>query len=255
MVILHDNRDISTPIMLSVITVVKNAEATISKTISSVAPFPNVEYLVIDGESSDLTVNQILIHQSQIDYLESERDKGLYFAMNKGLNLAKGTYVSFINSDDFYLNGTFELVLDTMKRLGDIDVFYGKMINGMTREILNVEDSNLAFQMIPHPASFVRTELAKEIGGFDTNFQVCADYKMMLELKARGAKFHKIDVALTEVAPGGFSEKHKRISIRETSELQMTYSHKTRVWKIFRRLWLTLGSSKVKLKITNIIFR
>ena len=97
---------------ISVITVVLNNKSTIEETIKSVLnqKYPNLEYIIIDGGSTDGTLDIINKYNEQIDYLKSEKDLGIYDAFNKGLKIASGDLIGFINSDDIYTENCFKIL-------------------------------------------------------------------------------------------------------------------------------------------------
>ena len=97
---------------ISVITVVKNSAGTIEKTIQSVLSqkYENLEYLIIDGKSTDGTLDVINKYKENISYIESQKDNGIWDAMNKGISLAKGDIIGFLNADDIYNENTLKIV-------------------------------------------------------------------------------------------------------------------------------------------------
>ena len=98
--------------LFSIITVVYNNEKYLEETIKSVVnqKFQNFEYIIIDGGSSDKTLDIIKRYDSQIDYWISEKDKGIYDAFNKGMSLAKGDFIGIVNSDDTYFDNALEII-------------------------------------------------------------------------------------------------------------------------------------------------
>ena len=117
------------PPLFTIITVVRNGEQTLERCIKSVKhqTFQDFEYLIIDGASSDKTHKIIKQNSDIVDYSISEKDEGLYFAMNKGLKLARGSYVGILNADDIYSSNTLELVQNAIKKNPNCDVIYGAM--------------------------------------------------------------------------------------------------------------------------------
>ncbi|HDY89306.1 MAG TPA: glycosyltransferase, partial [bacterium] len=112
--------------MLSIITVTYNAEACLEKTIQSVInqTYKNIEYIIIDGGSSDKTLSIIKKYKKYIKYCISEPDKGIYDAMNKGIKIAKGDYINFLNAGDFYYeNNVLSYLFDNLDK--SVDLLYG----------------------------------------------------------------------------------------------------------------------------------
>ncbi|HKC67578.1 MAG TPA: glycosyltransferase family 2 protein, partial [Bacteroidia bacterium] len=114
--------------LVSVITVVYNGAKHLEQTINSVLDqeYKNVEYIIIDGGSADGTIDIIKRYEDKVDYWQSERDGGIYFAMNKGISLAKGELIGILNADDFYLPDTVRKVVDADK-FAKADIYYGDM--------------------------------------------------------------------------------------------------------------------------------
>ena len=111
--------------LISIITVTYNGEKYIEETFQSVfkQTNKNFEYIVIDGGSSDNTINIIKKYDSKIDYWVSEKDLGIYDAFNKGMQLCKGEYIGFINSDDIYEKNTIEILTKYIKANSNLDFF------------------------------------------------------------------------------------------------------------------------------------
>src|ERR1700739_123500 len=114
--------------LVSIITVVYNGSKYIEQTINSVLnqSYKNIEYIIIDGGSTDDTLNIIKRYESKIDYWQSEPDEGIFFAMNKGISLAKGELIGIINADDFYLPGTVKNVVEA-DNVYHADIYHGDM--------------------------------------------------------------------------------------------------------------------------------
>ena len=188
---------------ISIITVTFNSEATIESTLLSVLEqsYPNVEYILVDGRSSDGTLNIIEKYRSRLSRVISEKDQGLYDAMNKGLSLATGDVVGILHSDDFYIHkNVLQNYADTFNETGAdavySDLYYvdradpGKII----RKWKSGEHSNSSFKngwMPPHPTFFVKRELYKKYGYFNLDFSSSADYELML----RFIEKHRIKLA------------------------------------------------------------
>ena len=117
-------------IKISIITVSLNADQTIEKAIKSVLSqsYDNIEYILIDGGSTDKTVEIIRKYEENIDYWISEPDSGIYDAMNKGLDCCTGDIVAFLGSDDYYLDGVLEYVANCFKNMDGLDVLCGEVL-------------------------------------------------------------------------------------------------------------------------------
>ncbi len=177
---------------ISIITVVWNNKETIRDAIDSVLnqTYQNIEYIIIDGASSDGTIDIIKSYGDKISTFLSEPDKGLYDAMNKGINLATGDVVGVLNSDDFYKsNDILEKVMDKFNTQ-ELECVYGdlKYVDAKdTDKIIRYWQSKKYTQGLlqkgwhpAHPTFFVRREIYKKYGVFDLDFKIAADYELML---------------------------------------------------------------------------
>ena len=148
--------------LITVVTVVYNGAATLEQTILSVVnqTYDNVEYIIIDGASTDCTLDIVKKYEDKIDFWQSEPDKGIYDAMNKGIGLATGEYVALLNSGDWYENNTIETVVNRIIKNPMVDIYYGMMrIYSEDKKFLWVYAYNhnyLERAMISHPTSFMK---------------------------------------------------------------------------------------------------
>lgn len=173
---------------ISIITVAYNASNTIETTILSVVnqTYPNIEYIIIDGGSTDGTIDIIKKYENKITKWISEPDKGIYDAMNKGINLARGEWINFMNcGDSFYENNTLQVISDTIINSKDINVIYGNSIISLDRFkyiVLPKELENLSSHLpFCHQCSFVQTSLAKKYP-FELKYKFVADYNFFYQL-------------------------------------------------------------------------
>jgi len=185
---------------VSVITVVWNNKDTIKDAIESVLnqTYENIEYIIVDGASTDGTLGIIQSYGNKVSKLVSEPDKGLYDAMNKGLKLATGDVVGILNSDDFYVdNEVIQKIVDTfdIKRVESVfaDLVYVKPSN-LEKTIRYYDSSKFtpakfAYGWMPaHPTFFVKREVYERYGVFKIDYKIAADYEIL-------ARFlHKYDV-------------------------------------------------------------
>lgn len=179
---------------ISIITVAYNSGKTIRETIQSVAlqSYGDIEYIVIDGGSKDDTIGIVKSFGGIVDQLISEPDGGIYYAMNKGLSLASGEIVGFLNSDDFFVDSN--VINDIAKALADpaVDACYGDLIyvdQNDTSKVIRYWKSQdyknglcSSGWMPAHPTFYVRRVIYRRYGNFDTSFHLQADYEMALRL-------------------------------------------------------------------------
>lgn len=156
-------------VKMSIITVVYNGVDTLEETILSVVKqnYKNIEYIIIDGESTDGTLEIIKKYQNSIAYWISEPDKGIYDAMNKGINIAKGEWIYFLGSDDWLYNkNVIGSVVEEIKSLPSMDIFCGKvMLFDPQLDLVKVfgnvlsDDGIKEGAMAPHQGMFVKSDL------------------------------------------------------------------------------------------------
>lgn len=176
---------------ISIVTVAYNAEDTIADTIKSVAEqsYPNIEYIIVDGGSSDGTVDVIRKYENHIHDWVSEADQGIYDAMNKGIAMATGDVIGILNADDIYAHSDVLQEAASAFDDGAIDCCYGDLVyvsEDLSQHVRywksSVYDASLFSKawVPPHPTFFVRKEAYKKCGGFDLQYKLAADYELML---------------------------------------------------------------------------
>lgn len=170
--------------LVSVITVVFNGEKHIEQTINSVIcqSYLHFEYIIIDGASTDGTLEIIKKYEKNITHLVSEKDTGIYNAMNKGLALAKGEIIGILNADDYYYEKTIELVVQTFIK-SEAEIIYGDLVKLRSFEGKNyfkelAPNISLIEKTMPifHPATFVKKTVYNKIGNFNEKYKLSADY-------------------------------------------------------------------------------
>jgi glycosyltransferase involved in cell wall biosynthesis len=217
---------------ISVITVVFNNEDTIADTIDSVAAqgYANLEYIVIDGLSKDRTLDRIKERKGIISKLISEQDAGIYDAMNKGIALATGDIIGFINGDDFYLPGTLAKVAKTFKEHPQLEACYGDLCyvkqNDPQTVVRHWRSSAFvpaAFEKgwaPPHPTFFVRRDVYERFGSFDLGYRIAADVELMMRFLER----HRIRVqyvpgVMVKMRMGGTTNRSLTNIINQNKEI------------------------------------
>jgi glycosyltransferase involved in cell wall biosynthesis len=185
---------------ISIITVCYNSADTIADTLRSIAQqtYPNIEYIIIDGGSTDGTLDIIKQYEKHVSVLVSEPDKGIYDAMNKGWKRATGDVVAFLNSDDCYMHKNVLSEVAEIMSNPDIDACHGDLIyvdRVDTNKIIRYWQGHehragdcLKGWMPAHPTFFARRSLFERCGGFDTRYRKQADF----ELAVRWFEIHKI---------------------------------------------------------------
>ena len=208
---------------LSVITIVYNNTRDIERTMLSVLnqSYPNIEYIVIDGLSTDGTINIVKKYKSRISKFVSEKDEGIYDAMNKGLALATGDYVLFMNSgDEIYANDT---VASVFASADDADIYYGEteMINdegqslGRRRhqapEVLSLPSFKYGMS-VSHQAIYIKRSLT---GPYDRKYQLSSDIDWILRAIKKAKTIVNVHQYVAKYLIGGVSKKRHRQSLNE----------------------------------------
>ncbi|MFA5062276.1 MAG: glycosyltransferase family 2 protein [Patescibacteria group bacterium] len=214
---------------ISIITIVRNDVAHIEKTILSVLnqTYKNVEYIIIDGGSTDGTLEIIKKYEKDIAVLVSEPDDGLYYALNKAVSFVTGDWVEILTSGDYLYNHTVLADIFAGKKI-DADGVYGSAVgyvNGRMARIEAHEDVNkeawkgmkLIFETL-----FVKAEIIKKYK-FDTRYKVSGDGDFVLKCIASGYKFIKINVVVFETGAQGYSAKHWLIARKENWLISRKY--------------------------------
>jgi glycosyltransferase involved in cell wall biosynthesis len=227
---------------VSVITVVRNAAAHIEETIKAVLSqtYSNVEYIVVDGGSTDGTLDILRRYDDRIDYWVSEPDGGIYHAMNKGLDLVtdRQAYVIFANADDRIASPK---ALERAIELGKgADLIYGKMrlSDGEATGVMGreVRTADLARETLCHPATLMRRSVFDAVGRFDTSFRVAADYDLIVRCFQHPVSSRFVDEILSDMRMGGMSEARFMLSCRERKRVVRerfdSLARLTGVWQV-----------------------
>lgn len=202
--------------LVTVITVTYNCERTLAATLDSVraVKLPSVEYVVVDGASTDGTLDLLHANQDIIDVLLSEPDAGIYDAMNKAARLANGKYVIFLNGDDQFIPRGFTSALLQLSDAADSIVSCSCYVNSAAAptEVLRASTVRLArINSIPHPSTFTPAEIQRELG-FDCTFQIAADYDFFVRAIKAGVRIRTLDIAVAVHYRGGASGDAARSS-------------------------------------------
>jgi len=234
--------------IFSIITVVYNGETTIRKTIESVLnQEKNIyEYLIIDGKSQDRTLSIINDYKDEVDLIVSERDEGIYDAMNKGVKFANGEWILFMNSGDIFCDRN---VLENIKSgLNDsAEIVYGDTFSIIANKIYYIKASplnNLIKKGMPfcHQSVFVKKKLLLETK-FNTNYKILGDFDFFRKMYVDNVSFQHIPIPVSIFDnEGGLSFRSPLISFKEKNII--TKGERSKVL-YFTKLYLLILKSKL----------
>ncbi len=213
-------------ITFTIITVCYNAEKTISRTIESVLnqTYKNYEYIIVDGRSTDHTMKIVEDYKPLFcDKIQviSEDDSGIYEAMNKGASLAKGEYLCFLNSDDWFETDALENVVKE-KNNNKYHIIYGMqrtVRDGVEENCVIYSHNNIMNRMLCHQAVFATKTCFDDFGMFDTRYKAGADYDWMVRMcEHQEVSFTPVYKVLVNFQRGGMSESGT--AMREMADIQ-----------------------------------
>lgn len=236
----------------SIITATFNSRIALEKTMQSVLSQGGVdlEYLLVDGGSTDGTVNLIKEaagKDSRIRWV-SEPDQGISDAFNKGLAMASGEIIGILNADDTYVDGTLEKVANCYAKQPSCDVFHGEMLRldasghplFRLRPDPDIEAAVWLRMPIYHPTTFVTRRAYNQVGGFDVGLKTAMDYDLILRLFKAGRSFCLIPELLARMPYGGVSEQRMLLRLKECYMIRTRHGYATAkalflfVWGLFK---------------------
>ena len=199
--------------LVSIITAVYNGGHTFLKTITSVLEqtYKNIEYIVIDGGSTDSTHYHILCHAQHIDYFISQKDDGLYSALNKGLSLARGKYILILNADDWYLPQTVSNLVEAINvHRTDIACALASIVDYEENTIGHIPDfpfDDYTYLRMPlrHELMLVPASLYNKVGNYDTSYRIISDLKFTQRLRSASVTCKVLQEELMLFRLGGLS--------------------------------------------------
>lgn len=234
---------------ISLLTVSLNSAATIKQTIESITSqdYKDIEYIIVDGNSTDATVEIIKSYNSFINAWISEPDKGIYDAMNKAISMATGEVVGILNSDDFYAND--QILSQVAKAFLDpsIDVVFGdlvfvdpanlnKVVRKYSSEKWHPEKFARGF-MPAHPTVFVRRRYYEQYGLFKTDYKIAADYELLIRfLYVHHLRYKYLPLTMVKMRRGGVSSRNIMSNVILNNEIIRACREngiRTNVWKVY----------------------
>ena len=220
---------------ISIITICLNSEKTIEKTINSVInqKYKNIEYIVVDGNSTDNTKQILSKHKKFINKFISEKDTGIYNAINKGLNLATGDLISILHSDDCYFNeDTLQNIVKIFSNNKSIACLFGTTIIKRRNSKIIRKYSPVGFKpwMLylgispPHPSMFLKKEVYKKYGTYKENYKIAGDFEFYLRiLRKKEINYKIIDDTYVVMQHGGASTQSLKSNIISSKEILKSF--------------------------------
>lgn len=249
--------------LVSIVTVTFNAEQFLERTIQSVLnqTYPSIEYLIIDGESTDGTLDIIKKYESQITHWISEKDNGLYDAMNKGIQLAKGEYIWFMNAgDEIYQENTLANVFGNEK---NADIYYGETeYRDLDRNLMGLRSEvtphklpkNLTWQsmrygmVVCHQSIIVKTAIISNYQ--DKLHPFSADIDWVIKSLKSAKKVINTQQNLATYLQGGFSRRHLKKSLSDRFQILKNHfgffsTVVAHIWILIRGVFFILKRKKM----------
>ncbi|MGH8738209.1 MAG: glycosyltransferase family 2 protein [Burkholderiales bacterium] len=202
---------------VTVVTVVRNGSATLMRAAESVLSqdYPGIEYVVIDGQSTDDTVPILCSLGERVALWVSEPDAGISDAFNKGISLARGQIVGLLNCDDWYEPGAVQAAVEALE-CADADIVCGEVQywEGDQKTYLVSSDPELLDRgmTVAHPTVFVRRRYYEQCGLFRLDFKLAMDYEWLLRAKLSGARMRVLERCLANMSGGGIGDRRWRES-------------------------------------------
>mgnify|MGYP000930399813 FL=1 len=222
---------------VSIITITYNSSATVEDTLRTVVSqdYPDLEYIIIDGKSKDKTLEIVEKYKHGIAKVVSEKDKGLYDALNKGIKHATGDIIGMLHSDDLYAND--QVISKVVKKFEEdpsIEGVYADLVFVNRNDVNKVmrtwnsgeyeEDAFVRGWMPPHPTFFVKKECYEKFGGFNTELKLSADYELMLRLIHKNKiKLAYLNEVIVKMRMGGVSNVSFFVKLKANIEDKMAW--------------------------------
>lgn len=210
-------------VLVSIVTVCRNSKAELETTIESILSqtYPNIQYIIIDGNSSDGTAEMVQKYKDGISVFISEKDKGIYDAMNKGISHCNGEIIGLLNAGDTYEPAAIAHVVAVYEANNKKEgVYYGgfnKTKNGAVMQTFLSENCNVPnivkMMSLYHTATFISKSLYQDLGVYDSSFKISGDFELLRRFYLKQASFIDIDFVTTNMAGGGISDQFRSIKV------------------------------------------
>jgi glycosyltransferase involved in cell wall biosynthesis len=209
---------------VSIVTTVRNAVNTIEQTILSVLnqTYKNIEYIIIDGGSTDGTLDIIEKYRDSVSVFISEPDKGIADGFNKGIARASGQWIGMINADDWYTQDAVELMM--INTYANDDVCCANLLLIGENGFKKIKKSKIGWlnygMYIMHPTCFVKSTVYKAVGRYDTTYKIAMDFDMFLRIKHAGYRIKHIDEHIACMRTFGVSNDVKKMHAEELAVMK-----------------------------------
>ena len=236
--------------LFSIITVTYHAESVLEETILSVVSqtYHNIEYIIVDGASKDRTLSIVNKYRDKIQAVVSEPDKGLYDAVNKGLKMAQGEYVCFLNAGDtFHEDDTLQLIVHQLNKSNVLpDVIYGetalvdaqrhfvRMRRLQTPDTLNWKSFRQGM-LVCHQAFIAKRALAET---YDLNYRFSADFDWCIRVMKKASLLHNTRLTLIDYLDEGMTTKNRKASLKE--RFRIMAKHYGYISTVLHHIWFVL---------------
>ena len=219
----------------SIITICHNAAAHLEQTIQSVVyqDYANLEYIVIDGKSTDATATILEKYKAKIDHITSETDKGIADAMNKGLKPASGDWILFLHAGDYLLSGNaISMALANIQKNPGYDIYAFNVLFGDSNQW--AEKKSKGFRpwinvktQFQHQGAICSGRIFQKIGNFDINYKIAMDYDWFLRAHRAESRARKVNEAISFMRNDGISSRLDKdtLKIRLSEEKAIHYAH------------------------------
>lgn len=247
---------------ISIVTVCYNSAATIRDTLESVLSqtYNNIEYIVVDGASKDSTLDIVNEYAGRISTIVSEPDKGIYDAMNKGVNLATGDFVGILNSDDIFASATtIEKLVEFLLANPGCDASYADLVfverdntDSVTRRYSSKGFSPWKVRfgfMVPHPTFYARKKLFEQYGVYTLGYRVSADFELMARFITRRINLQRHDAVMVKMREGGISTTGFWWKVHQNMEIVRACKENGIYTNIF------MVAMKIPFKLASYIFK
>lgn len=211
--------------LISIIIVTLNAEKYIENTINSILnqDFNSYEIIVIDGQSKDSTLNVLIPFKKRIEKIITEKDEGIYDAMNKGIKNSCGDWLIYLNAGDIFFNNHVLSNVSDSLQINNFDIIYGDYAlysNDVIEQSSKINKFYFFSHTICHQSAFIKRTVFKQIGNHDLSYKIISDRDFFTRAYTEKLKFSKINVIICFWDSVGFSSKNHKLYINEVTRFR-----------------------------------